>query len=199
MGLVETMRFGSLIVVGKDLTSVERFTLAPTVGLDVIRVANYEHEPLAAIGNRFLELAWRTDVVGLCHADVQFESLCELRRFFKAAADGVVCGIVGRQACREYRNRWCHENPGFVSTLDSCSVFLRKDTRLRFDEKTFDSFHCHVEDLCLQARAKGIEVVVPAAKATHTAPLPTPEWQAEWAVYREKLARKWKGVEFYTT
>ena len=166
--------------------------------------ANTERKSLAAIGNEAMGMEWRgllgQAVIGLCHADCSFGPGA-LESFAVCAAAGNVCGIVGIDLDRNYR--WSNggeRGPGPVSTLDSCCVFLRADLGLRFDEVTFDGLHCHVEDLCLQAHARGIPVVVPAASASHVGESTfNPEWQAEYRVYRERLARKWEGTRFETT
>jgi hypothetical protein len=187
---------------------------------DVICIWNRSGRGLASTGNAMLVDAMEIEdirsppptIFGLCHADVILRPGA-LDAFYDCAADGNVCGIVGRDLGGRYR--WCGEhedgkrglalgNPGPVSTLDSCSVFFRTNLGLRFDEKTFDGFHCHVEDLCLQAQAKGIPVVVPAANASH--PLVTrhtgedrKRWEADYRKYRQRLAEKWAGVRFETT
>ena len=87
-----------------------------------------------------------------------------------------------------------------VSCLDGCSVFFHRDLGLRFDEATFDGFHCHVEDLCLQAHARGIPVVVPSLKADHVGRnKDMVTWMADYRKYKERLTEKWKGIVFATT
>jgi hypothetical protein len=200
----------TLVVVGKDTAEFSGFT--PSVDrmpVTIIRVPNTAGESLAAIGNRFLDAAW-TPVFGLLHADV-YLGAGALETFATIAAKGFVTGIVGIDLNRHYR--WCHNTclqvkrdgsiedvPGPVSTLDSCSVFFRTDSGLRFDEATFDSFHGHVEDLCLQAATRGIPVVVPSADAHHLgATTFDPDWQAQCRLYRDRLRAKWPGVEFQAT
>jgi hypothetical protein len=170
-------------------------------GTLIVPYANTERKSLAAIGNEAIALGSPIHgILGLCHADCTFGPGA-LESFAACAAAGKVCGIVGIDCDRNYR--WSNggeRGPGLVSTLDSCCVFMRADLGLRFDETTFDGLHCHVEDLCLQAAARGIPVVVPAADASHVgASTFNPEWQAEYRVYRERLARKWEGTRFETT
>jgi metal-sulfur cluster biosynthetic enzyme len=78
-------------------------------------------------------------------------------------------------------------------------VFFRRDIGLRFDESTFTSFHCHVEDLCMQAKQRGMPVIVPFADATHASEMPSPAWRADYMTYRARLASKWRGFRFVTT
>lgn len=87
-----------------------------------------------------------------------------------------------------------HMKPCPVSTLDSSCIFFPTNLGLRFDEQTFDGFHLHGEDICLQAHAKGIPVVVPAANAWHACPdVNGPDWGKERDKYKVKLDAKWKG------
>jgi len=198
----------TLAVIGKDMDSFKQFWLdRPHENCDLNLVPNTENRSSAEIGNWFLENA-KTTVVGVVHADTLFEDGA-LSDFTQTALEGKVCGIVGRDPGKG--NRWCHNFqeipglvrsllPGKVSTLDSNSVFLRKDLNLRFDEKTFDNFHCYVEDLCLQAQHQGIEVVVPVANAYHTGVSTLdPAWQKQYGKYRALLGEKWKGTKFETT
>lgn len=84
--------------------------------------------------------------------------------------------------------------PCRVSTLDSSCIFFSTNLGLRFDEQTFDGFHLHGEDICLQAHAKGIPVLVPSANAWHAcADTNGPGWGAERDRYKVKLDAKWKG------
>jgi GT2 family glycosyltransferase len=89
--------------------------------------------------------------------------------------------------------------PGEVSTLDGMAVFFRRDLGLRFDEETFTGYHCHVEDLCLQAHSRGIPVTVPAADAHHRNHIQSQAFLADYRRYRAKLAAKWAGTEVRTT
>jgi hypothetical protein len=165
----------------------------------LFQIWNRKKQSMASLGNQSVIAVDRMHrtVIGLCHADVSFGPGA-LQLFTSAAMDGNVVGIVGVDLQRTYR--WSKDNPGPVSTLDSCSVFFRRDLGLRFDEQTFDGFHCHVEDLCLQAQARGIPILVPPAQAWHVGQSTNnPAWQADYAKYRARLAMKWRGVRFETT
>jgi GT2 family glycosyltransferase len=200
----------TLVVVGKDRGDIELFQ-QPEGRHRLWLVANAGREPLSKVANRHLDEC-KTEVLGLCHADTVFGPGA-IEAFTALALEGSVCGIVGVDLAGHYRcsyndqrdDWWRREGsivvagPGPVSTLDSMAVFFRKDLGLRFDEQTFDSFHCHVEDLCLQAHARGIPVTVPAADACHRNHKQSQEWLAGYRVYRARLAEKWKGTEFRTT
>lgn len=154
----------------------------------------------AAMGNKWKKEALG-DIIGLVHADTIFEAGA-LTALAAAAIEGAVTGMVGASFGPPVGNVWgCHlDNPGEVSTLDSCSVFLRRDASYGFDERTFDGFHCAVEDLCLAAKAKGARIVVPPVKANHDGRSTfNPAWRAEYETYRKRLVDKWAGTEFVTT
>jgi hypothetical protein len=194
----------TLLVIAKEPGSFANFSVH-CGACDIRLMVNVHQDPLSLIANRELRIKPRR-VFGLVHADTIFRAGA-LEAFVAAAERGEVCGIVGRTLDGFYR--WCFKEPGFegdrvrgpglVSTLDGCSIFFRTDLGLAFDAQTFDSFHCHVEDLCLQASQKGIDVTVPHADATHASELPSPAWRDQHGIYRRRLAQKWRGVRFQTT
>ena len=199
-----------LVVVGKDNADVLAFDQRSMAGnVDVRFKANLAGEPLSKIANWYLDLSV-APVFGLCHADACFGPGA-LEAFTAEAMRGAVCGIVGVDLAGVYhcsynsdRDRWWKGDmriaePGQVSTLDCMAVFFRRDLGLRFDEDIFDGLHCHVEDLCLQAHARGIPVTVPAADAHHRNHKQAPEFLADYRKYRSRLAQKWAEVEFRTT
>lgn len=190
----------SLVVVASNRSSYFGWDVDPFPPLSELTLWTNDLQgrpyPLSKIGNLILDRQVGT-VIGICHADTSFGPGA-LETFAEAALDGSVVGIVGVDLQRVYH--WSKDNPGQVSTLDSCSVFFRRDLGLRFDEQTFDGLHCHVEDLCLQAQAKRIPVIVPAAQASHIGQsTDNPQWQGDYAKYRARLAMKWRGVRFETT
>ena len=156
---------------------------------------------MAAIANPFLD-AVTEDVVGIVHADTTFAPGA-LGIFASTVMNSAcVSGIVGR-AAPDPSDRfsgyvWCHGGGGPVSTLDSCSIFLRPSYNLRFDGATFDSFHCVVEDVCLQAQLRDIPAMVPAAQANHASAASDPAWIAQFWEYRAKLTAKYPNLTFYT-
>jgi hypothetical protein len=128
-------------------------------------------------------------VVGICHADVLFNP-GSLEVFYESAMAGNLCGIMGRDLLGT--RRICSVNPGMVSVLDCCAVFMRYDLPIYFDTKNFDSFHGWAEDLSLQAHAKKIPVVVPSANAVHLGTGREQTWGEYWK-YHDRLRAKWGG------
>jgi hypothetical protein len=213
-----TARDLTLVVVGLDEANMRRFDLTHCGAAETILVINYGNVALSEIGNHAL-LCRCLPIVGLCHADTYFGPGA-LDAFAECAGQGNVCGVVGMnpelkedspgrnpgatKANPRWGEVWSNQNPGPVSTLDSASVFFRRDSGLRFDSVNFDGMHLHVEDLCLQAsQLKGMPVVVPAANASHGG---NPElqnwedwWHADYRRYYERFRTKWAGVRYGTT
>ena len=186
-----------LLVLGQDQAECDEFSLE-NVDCDLHIVTNEADRSMASIANWHLKRCQRA-VFGLIHPDVSFGA-GGLEALHASAAVGNVCGVVG--APLKGRYRWCYANPGKVSTLDDCSVFFRPDSGLRFDAETCDTFYAYVSDLCLQAHAKGIPVVVPSAQANHKGKryfTDKTKRQAEWHAGLEKVREKWPSVEFTTT
>ena len=206
----------TLVVVASSPEDARRFDWTHVNAAETVLVINYSKAALSRIGNA--ELFQAAGIFGLCHADVIFGPGA-LDAFAKCAGAGAVCGVVGMNpdlkeggpganpGATRHNQRWgevwAYQNPGRVSTLDSAAVFFRRDSGLRFDTMNFDGMHCHVEDLCLQAHAKGIPVVVPAADATHIGNPGLQSWDDWWhsdyRKYRQRLEEKWAGVRFGTT
>jgi hypothetical protein len=188
----------TLVAIGKNEDSFKVFDRAHIGDCELVFVANINHEPLATIANRYLQNS--RDVFGLCHNNAWFGP-GSLEIFTKIAMEGKVCGIVGKSLDGVYH--WCHANPGKVSTLDGCSIFFPIRCNLRFDGVLFNGFHCHVPDLCLQAQKIGMEVIVPAADASHKDSDHTLSerevWHRDFWRYHALLANKWKGMRFETT
>jgi len=150
---------------------------------------------LGKIGNHYINHA-RGDVLGIVHADTVFGPGA-IAVFAAAAIQGSVAGMHGRTI--EGKNAFSQGRPAEVSTLDSCSVFFRRSSNLRFDDKTFDSFHCCVEDFCLEAGAKKCRIVVPQADAKHLSVRYNSKetvWRSKYSEYRTRLNEKWKRVKF---
>jgi len=196
----------ALLVIGKSDEEIQWFKdQSPHVEREarMVYIANPKMRfgGMAAIANPFFDAATE-DVVGVVHADTIF-ALGALQIFASTAVDhNCVSGIVGR--CAPDPNErfsgyvWCHVGGGPVSTLDSCSIFFQRSQNLRFDGETFDSFHCVVEDICLQAQLRGISAKVPAAQAGHASAASNPQWAAQFWEYRAKLTAKYPGVVFHT-
>lgn len=180
----------TLVVVGADAKSLDRFAMVEQPD-KLIMMANLKKRSIASIANARLAVC-DTEVFGIVHADTYFGQGA-LKAFADAAAIGAVSGIVGVTPVREYV--WCMQNPGPAHTLDCCSVFFRPDSGLAFDERTFDGFHCYVEDLCMLARSRGLDIVVPAADANHSGvSTGRTDWQEQFRMYRKRLFEKWPGA-----
>ena len=165
----------------------------------------------ARIGNRFRDVSQST-VFGLVHADTSFASGA-LQALCNAAASGTtVSGIVGINSNAEqvWGNQIAVERSfacgaaarltGEVSTLDGCSIFFAKTSKVRFDEN-FDSFHCVVEDATLSAKHElGMNVFVPLTNADHPSLRDNPEnWLNDYRKYHAQLTKKWSHISFLTT
>lgn len=198
----------ALLVIGKSDEEIEIFRRNnPTIEKEarLVCVSNPERRfgGTAAIANPFLDEA-KEDVVAIVHADTKFDPGAVGVFAQKACDHNCLTGIVGRRAPDPEEPFsgyvWCSNSGGIVSTLDSCSVFFRRRLGLRFDGSTFDDFHCVVEDLCLQAAAKGIRALVPRANAYHLEHGgDNPQsWTDDFWRYRERLVKKYAGQTFYT-
>ncbi len=183
---------------------------------EVISVVNHGNYSIPSIANRWLDVC-KSPVFAVCHADTNFMEGA-LRALRDCSFNRVaVCGIVGQATTfRDPHNTvWSSEwmrpsdsqiaagwppnptDPCPVSTLDCCCVVLPTALGLRFDEETFDSFHCYAEDLCIQAHARGVPVLVPTANAGHLCPnVNGPNWGTQRDVYYWRLKAKWPTVDF---
>jgi hypothetical protein len=196
----------ALLVIGKSDEEIQWFREhSPHVEEEarVVLVANpgMKYGGTAAIANPFLETATE-DVVGIVHADTTFAAGA-LEVFAREAIERrCVTGIVGRRAPdpedRFSGYTWCTDGGGFVSTLDSCSIFFQRKHGLRFDGATFDSFHCVVEDICLQAHRMNMRAFVPAVKAGHVGNGGAGAWNDQFWAYRAKLVAKYPDIIFHT-
>ncbi len=194
----------AILVIGKSEDEIESFRAAsPHVEGEarMVYVANpsRRHGATAAIANPFLDEATE-DVVAVVHADTTFAPGA-IAVFAKAAIEQrSVTGIVGR--IKPVKDNlgylWCNAGGGFVNTLDSCSLFMLRSWGLRFDGKTFDDFHCVVEDICLQARLRGIRALVPHVEASHAGTATEPTWNDNFWRYRQRLLDKYRGHEIHT-
>ncbi len=196
----------TLVVVAKDEQSMRGFDQTHINAAETILVINYRNQSLAEIANWHLTSC--REISGLCHADAVFGAGA-LDIFAQSAGEGAVCGMVGRSADPATHVWSVHklhldQHPNFtegpISTLDAVSVFFRRDSGLRFDAVNFDGYHMHVEDLCMQAHAKGIPVVVPPASASTNCSTPfAGKWGTDCLMYRKRLRAKWQGMTVATT
>lgn len=195
----------SLIVTSKDSRGLREFLAANPGCLDEVQelcllIANGKGQ--AEIGNKFAARA-HGEVVGMVHSDCNFAE-GDLRLLAKTAYEGKVTGLVGakiREPHEQEKEVWGKMivKESAVSTLDGCSVFFRKDIPVSFDP-TFESFHLVVEDFCLSASEQGIPIVVAPVNASHIGQSTRkPEWQREYARWKDKLRKKWAQKLFETT
>ena len=197
----------AVLVIGKSDEEVESFKAGSPHAEQEARLV-YVSNPgrrygaTAAIANPFIDSSTE-DVLSVVHADTSFAP-GSITAFAASAVDNnCVTGIVGRiDPSRAFEGNmgyiWCGGPGGIVSTLDSCSVFFRRTWDLRFDGATFDDFHCVVEDICLQARKKGIPALVPQIKASHVGTATEATWNDNFWKYRQKLLDKYPGEEIHT-
>lgn len=198
----------ALCIIAKNESEAQNFcnlneeSLSSIDELALVVNPNGQYGGYGTIGHRYFTL-FQSDVFGLCHADTTFDKNA-FSIFERAAKDGNIVGLVGRALDEKYI--WAHNGGGIVSTLDSCSMFLprqlygRNKSQVYFDTKTFDHFHCCVEDLCLQMTALGHSVVVPNAYATHLEKRENPpNWISTWEIYHRRLKHKWSYIPFITT
>lgn len=196
----------AIMVIGKSDEEIDEFKKnSPQVEQEarMVYISNpgRRYGATAVIANPFLESATE-DVVAVVHADTSFAPGA-IGVFAQTAIDNdCLTGIVGRAKAHpgaaDMGYTWCTSAGGYVSTLDSCSVFFRRSLGLRFDGRTFDDFHCVVEDLCLQARLRGIRSLVPKAEAGHIGTATEPTWNDNFWRYRKRLLDKYPDEEIHT-
>lgn len=103
--------------------------------------------PPAIIYNEVLDET-KERFVCFVHADVSCHGLLNAINKTIIERPNHLLGIVGVK--NGYH--WSKPNQLYdVMTLDSCCVVVDKEMGLRFDDKTFDEYHCYVEDICMQA------------------------------------------------
>ena len=103
-------------------------------------------------------------------------------------------GTVGRAWDGSYVWGHCIAEPTAVCAVDACCLVVDTTQGLRFDERTFDGFHCHVEDYCMQCHAAGLGVFVAPSSLEHASATFAREgcrWGA-YPKYRKRLDRKWR-------
>jgi hypothetical protein len=135
-----------------------------------------------------------------CHADVTFppdfarRALTTIQTLEEGGLPWGALGVVGRAWDGEYT--WCHDvqEPAAVCSLDSCCLIVDVSQGLTFDDKTFDEFHCYVEDYCLQCHSRNLGVYVIPGEFSHVAAT-FQSLGSNWGKYRRyrrRLDRKWK-------
>lgn len=150
---------------------------APAGTFDFIPInADAENLNAATAYNRGLEKAMHEFVI-FVHQDVLFpkgwliKAVAGIESFTSSAA---VFGLVGVRSNGRTAGhisdphghmRWL-PMPAKVISLDEHLIILRKSSGLRFDPEN-PGFHCYGADICLSARAKGVESWVIDAPVTH--------------------------------
>lgn len=135
-----------------------------------------------------------------CHPDVRFPPdfagriATAIGALRAAGTSWGALGVVGRAWDGAYV--WSHEvqEPAPVCCVDSCCLVVDTSQGLAFDDRTFDEFHCYVEDYCLQCHRRELGVfVVPAAFEHMSATYHSQgsRW-GKYPRYRRRLDRKWK-------
>jgi hypothetical protein len=203
-----------LAVIGKSHTEIEAWSnshrqhLFGTVDHFVSFVNGNRFGGYGSICQKILTYARSIGVeaVGFVHGDTGFPR--GFNAFFEAAFEpNKVVGIVG--ASKGRTNVWC-SNPDprpMIHCLDGCAVFFRADAQIDFDPATFDGHHACVEDLCLTARERGMQLVIPYGVAEHAGTTHMPPganraneaWMADYHHYRLKLLKKHPKIEFSMT
>jgi hypothetical protein len=165
------------------------------------------HITLAQYYNKVIDSA-QHDVILFCHPDVEFSpwGISAMLRIFTKASDSGAVGLVGItvQGLLVWSDR--RRLPREVSTLDACIMMIDRRQGLRFDEKTLNSFHCVVEDYCIQVQKRGLKAyVAPGVTLAHFGstmfeqPGQTMGWISEALHYIACLEAKWPGIPFCTT
>jgi hypothetical protein len=165
------------------------------------------HIRLARYYNRVLDSA-RHDRILFCHPDIEFPpgALSQMCGLFDARLRCGAVGVVGISLGGRCLWSGSYCKPKQVSTLDSCAIMVDRRQGFRFDEQTFDGFHCVVEDYCLQVEDQGYGSYV-------AAPFPCAHWGAtllenagrceawmsDFLEYSQRLERKWPRRLYCTT
>jgi SAM-dependent methyltransferase len=167
------------------LKSLER----QTVRYELITLDNRDnrYRSAAAAFNCGGERA-RGEYIMFAHQDMWLGSnswLEDVERILESIPDLGVAGVAGmseKGGNNSERRRWSIEEfgepvpgglpvqkPEEVQTLDECLLVVPKSVfrKLRFDEKTFDGWHCYGADYCLSIRQLGLKAYVIPARSSH--------------------------------
>jgi hypothetical protein len=176
-------------------------------GLNPITIYQSTNSP-AKIYNEFIRNSC-AKYICFCHSDVSCHGLKEaIERTIKAHPDFGALGAVGSNKGTIWGRKGLIQE---VVTVDSCCIVINTDYGLMFDEKTFDSFHLYVEDMCMQARSLGLKnytIDIDAFEYKEGLSLPVDffihhshTWHklgsnwGEYNKYRKLLGYKWLDVE----
>lgn len=157
---------------------------------------------IAEIYNREMDKAMSRYII-FCHPDVLFppETTGIIER--SLIEPGGIIGLVGVDEEKHYFSSNDFDEPKDMATVDSCFMAMDRESGLRFDSQTFNGFHLYIEDVCCQARAKGMRCWIPPLKGFEHKGVTYRERGACWGNYPEyhgRLTRKWEGkVRVVTT
>jgi hypothetical protein len=191
----ETMALGT--IVHKEYGAMEKY-LTPCLSneklSDIMIEESEDGVSISTIYNKIIDKKTGRFLI-LCHPDVSFSQdvYKHVREQLSRPEVGVV-GLVG--SSDDGRQVWAQNLnlPEKVSSLDGCFIAIDLNKGLRFDEETFDGLHCYAEDLCYQARDRGLKVVcLPALEFKHASDTFNKEgaaWGNYWE-YRGRLEGKW--------
>ena len=179
---------------------------------EIIPIMNFNNPYSAAQAlNIGIEKA-RANIVVLCHQDVLFynnwidllfKRIDEIERkdkrwgvigtagiTLKDETLGVVYNMKGRLQWRSTKKQTIYP----VQTLDEHCMIIRKNSGLRFDERTFSGFHFYGSDLCLIALSKNMQnygILCPLVHDSGSGSIAS--GRREFMRYLNALANKWRG------
>ena len=107
-------------------------------------------------------------IAGVAGTSERGSNFIERLRFsFDAYDEGCSSGIYD-EGCWEEMNRV--EKPEEVQTLDECLLIVPRPvfSKLEFDEKVFDGWHCYGADYCLSVRQLGLRAYVIPTFSSHS-------------------------------
>jgi hypothetical protein len=171
--------------------------------VDVMVIDAEDGVGLATIYNRLIDQAKGRFLI-FAHPDVTFspDLITNVRQQLSMDHVGVV-GATGPNDTGKVFWSGSIKRPQKVSSLDGCFFAIDREKGLRFDEKTFDEFHLYAEDLCFDARDKGLKVYVIPAKEFYHESETLKERGTCWGRYQEykqRLIQKWhKKFKVITT
>lgn len=196
-GAMEGGLVASVVSVYVDEEPLDKY-LAPSLdGLEVERwlIRGGPNTNMACKYNDAMSGAMSGNIA-FCHPDVEFsKEAFDNALGLLAESDDV--GIVGFVGVDEGGDEIWGDRisaPQDAASLDSCFLMTERRSGMKFDEETFDGLHLYAEDLCYQARDKGLRVVVvPAPGFKHhsaTWKKQGPCW-GQYPDYKDRLRDKW--------
>jgi hypothetical protein len=117
--------------------------------------------PLAIVYNRIIDRS-ENDLIAYIHSDVTCKGLPEaIVKTMMAFGNWGALGAVGATKGKDGENgiQWGRKGMSYpVVTLDSCLLVIDRRQGVRFNAEVFDSFHCVIEEYCMQIQQKGLDV-----------------------------------------